>query len=1630
MDILEENFGAVTSPVTLEDLVATDLPPLALPKASVRNRAATTAMLTGNPDKAVENYQAMMLEGEGGKSSMQKDFQAGILKATKDVDMQGIMSMLGDPKVSFDDKQRIVKGVKGSQFLSDSGTILHSNSLAAPSKGENAEQESSRISAADSIREIYDARSQIQGLVNAHGASLRNPDAGTVGEMAALWVMPFGNSVSTAKINKGINPTQSLWQTIKGFVAPGTTVANIRAQLENLPPAQRMEFTRKTLDSIKDNSGIIFGNDNQFAQWEKASAIFEEGGYGTFQEWADNISPILDVVGLGQVIRGSAKGAKAASKESKAAARVAPTDAVIKAEWGLADESTGAAGRMSSREIAEPDLVNLTRIKRKEVGPYTGPTVTGPAQTELMNPQLKLGVNSRQVGINMDDQIQRIESNSIIRQENPASPANIVQQANPEKARAIHEAVIKSSSDEVAEAFYGTNKSQAIINDVFPQVVTESGAVTAKVADIGRNLRKELQVSDEVIDMIHDTGATYYTRAEKAAVSANLVNDFKSAEGFVVNDAETGFSIVGGRVKIDAMYGTAEGGFLKAEDAMAQALFALRNTGVPAADITLMKKQGLDYVPTTLEEVSGIDGSYKIRISSYSDITPSSVHSFESIDVKRNIFDSIPGLVSDRKGSLARYLMDAASMLPSVITGPAVVAVDGVSKFEKLMLSEAAKFSDAFVTFSKDRKAAVNSYITEANYNGIAYDKVDLMARGFDGAEIKALGDWRNFWDGHFYLENYDAVRTLDAQGYRMFKNAKTELYVKPVPENQNIGRFYDPATDSVISHTQAAGDALYKSGGTYAKLRRPADFNGSTVEYMIVRNTPTEYTRKFNSTDSVLNYRDGYFQLQYKKNAKFVDEVDGDVTRTVAVAGDSLEATAFASRMKAADPSKDYKVRGDIKGLRRDGDEWWDINSASGRIAQRQRGKLLQDASGLNHLGDGSYIVNPVDSAVRAAKSISGRTVNRPMLEAAKARFVSQFGDMLSSNGAGGKGWPSNVDGITTKGEFTTKQLRDARTAYEYINYLENGYINTIDDVVKAGFNAIASILGKYSAGGSKVAAKLERGALLASEATLSTSLKSGVYLTYIVSNIFRQWIVQPHQAGRMLAYNPVGFANGGIMKLAVGYASTDLALPGFTRVFGKGFELLGDVTRIKTPHLDHDGFYKFIKSSGLLDSVDKSNLVRGTLLDAADTSNPIARNISKYAVTPARKIGFDVGEMANLLLHSAAVFERRVRKGENLGDLVKRDEAYSEIRALSGDMNFAGDMPYNQTSPAMLMQFMQVGHKMMLQATNRRLSVADRFKLVALDMIMFGSPAVAVASWLNEDILPEDPVAREALVWGLEAAMLNKSLSALADRPVSLDISALSPYDLSGWKEFFTHIATGGPVKAILSSPAGTLFMKDGGRVRTAIDSMSRFFGFSEDMDETPESALQVAKEVAKVLSGVNNLTKAQMILDTGKTWDKTGRLTDEGLGVTEAVAMVFGFPTTTTRDMFKSIKENGADVKAHKERVTQDIKAIMAYYTTALATDNADPQWITKVAGKVLKTYKNDPVAHEIMDVEITKALRSKDQILIDSMMKVIDIPSLGSTRDRIMRLPVSEEQRQQLLRITEDVENIREINREEK
>ncbi len=1590
MDFIDESFGAQTTPVTMNDLVATPIAP-SLPMGAIRNRAATTALLTNEPDKAIENYRLLMKEGEEGQSAVYDQLKGSILDQTAKVDMQGVMATLGDSTISLEEKRKVVAGIKGSQFLKDSGTILHTNTLAKQSEGEDHYQEGARISSSDSIREIYNARVQRQGLVNAHAASMDNVSLGTLGEMISLDILPGGTAANALSVQQAmkaaVGEKLSLWDTVKAFVVPGHSKQEAYDRLKNFPPVRREEVTKAFLAEINSHKGTVFGADSQFAQVRIAQEAFNDGGYDNTDKWIDTVSSLADVVGMGWAFRGTK-----APKVAKAAEQAPTADRVFPAEWELVDD------RMPSRPLKS-----------------------------LPNPQLKIDV---------EDEIKRIESNSLVRRENPASPASVVQQSNPEQARNLHAAVFKSETDEVAEALYGTSKEQAIINDVYPQAVTDSGAVTAKVVDIDRNLRKELQVDETLPDMIHDTGAIYYSNTEKAQARANVVHNFSNVEGLTIHDAESSFSSIGGRVKIDAMYGTSEGGFRTAADAVEQAKFALRSTGVREDNITVMVKQGLDYVPTTLAEQAGKEGSYKIRISTFHDIDPTDITSLDLTTVKRNWTDSLGGTVSQDTGSLSRWVFDAASMVDPRYSGAATVATDQTSRFEKAMLHIASEFSDQFVKLDKGSKARVDDYIREANYNSIKYDEIDLkLGRGFSDAEISTMRSWKNFWDQHYYLENYDVVKTLNSQGYQLFKNTNTELFAKPIAKNQNIGWFYDPSVDDVVRWGQGEGDILYAAGGTYAQLRRPTTFKGVEVEHMIIRNTPTEYARKLRDTDIVLPYRDGYFQLQYKKNAKFVDEIVRDASgkqtgvKTIAVAGDTAEAMHFLKRT-AANSGKsvlDYKVRGDVNGLRRGGDEWWDLNSSSGRIAQKHRGKLLEDASGLNHLGDGSYVLNPVDSAVRAARSISGRTVNRPMLEAAKARYVNQHSAVLPTGKYGNKEWPSKVDDISSKGETTSKSVRDARTDYEYIHYLENGYINGMDEFFKQGFNAIASAVGgvirKLPAGRTqKGLAAVERGLLGASEVSISGTLKGGVFVSTIVSNILRQWIMQPHQVLRTWSYNPIGWGNGGVPQLITGFLGRGMGMTKFQGLISKGTSAVSKALGIKPHALNIDDFVDFMDNSGLFASVDKSNLVRGTLLSAADSGNAVMQKIAKYTTTPARVAGFDVGEMANLLGHAAAVYERRVRLGGNLKDLAQRDEAYSEIRAISGEMNFAGDMPYNQTTPALFTQFLQVPQKMMLQVTNRRIEPSVRFRMAAMDMVMWGSPAAAIGAMLGKDLLPDNPFQRETFVWGLESAILNKGLSNLAERDVDIDWSSFAPGGIDGWTRLFHALFTGGPEKALITSPAGQMFLKDGGRVQNAIGHVSRFFGMSREIDETPETAVQVVKEVANVLSGVSNYNKMHMILETKKLVDKSGKVVADDLGNIEAIAQLFGFAPSAARDYYAAMQELQKDPKKHKEAVLKDYAAIKQYYTTTTGEDITDNAWKDKVVGAALRAYKDDPVAMGIINQQFSKDVQDPTTTLSKLFLKRIELgfPTLGGLSDSIEKMPVPEEEKVKMRAIKKDFE----------
>jgi len=1700
MDILDQIAEVPSEPVQLEAVAPqTQLNPV--PLATLRNRSASAVLLSGEPENVVERYQATLAQSESGDQSPVENSFSNFFKQDNTRDMRAIMNVLSDPSISVDQKRRAMNALRTDPVLKDSGTALLTRALEAASDNETFEAEDARISTADALREMYEARDRVQALVNAHGATLSDLDTGVALNFLEAVLAPFGAGVSSYKIAKSKAEAEgrklSVWDSIKALTfQAGTTVLDMRKQLASIPPEGQVEYTNKILGIIKNNSGILFTNDNQFNQFQKAQAVFAENGYDSVDAFIDNASFLLDIIGIGQVLREVSKGRQAtkvaaAGKAGTVATETRPNlppvevskvsppmtgknDAQIaklqEEVAGLIGEAGNLAGkgdirtlRQERKELVAPDVTDAGRKARaKEIQADSGKSYKASltqANKELddafaayqdsvkrIDDQIAANAKAATVGQRIDnlqkqiaelnkgntpvlaplnpivDAIRRIDVNSVVRIENPASVANIIQQANPAQARRLHEAVFKSVDDAVAEGLYGVNKAQALINDVYPQAKTASRAVAAKPVDIQRGLRLDPELASEIQSMLRTSDvAMHYSKDEMIRARSNIVKDFSDSTDLVPNDAmgsfESGFKIDGSNIEISAVYGTKEGAFSNAQQAVDQAKYALRNYGIRDDEIEVLSKQGLDYVPVNLADVAGKEGSYLVRINTRHEVDPTTIGRFDDKDtVRLNFFDRIPFAVWNRTGSVSRHLADAASMLPKRLSGSAVVATDITSKFEKQMLDIATRFSDGYVKLPKARKAKVDDYIKEANFKEIAYDRADLMARGFTDTEADVLKYWRDFWDVHYVLENQDVVRTLNAQGFQLFKNGQTELYARPIAKNRQLGKIYDPSTGMVVTLSADTIDDLYNQGGTIAKLRRPTEFSfgmpsksgvstvTDTTEYMIVRNTPTEYLRKFRDTDEVLNYRNGYYQIQYKA-PRFIDEISYDTNgkevmrKAIAVAGDTKEAQHFAERQKRLNPDKAYDVRGDDKAVSRGSDDWFDLNTVRGRIAQKHRGKFLEEASGLNHLGDGSYIANPVESAIRAAKSISGRTVNRPMLESAKARFIQQYGDVLQSNGMGNKVFPSEVSQIGAKGKQFDTHVADARTTWEYIHYLENGYINTIDEMVKAGLNSLSTKMGELGA------SKAERvtGALADMPQGPTGIAKNFVFQAYIGTNILRNWLVQTNQIVRTLAYNPQVWLTGKMPVLTGGYLGN---------IGGTLSNVSNEIRQ----------FTRFVDESGLLTAVDKQNLVRGSLLAAAESTSRAGR-IVKGGLELPRKAGFDVGESINLLGHAAAVFDKYKRAGKNMDDVTVLREAQSEVRAISYDMNFAGDMPYNQTAAAALLQFMQIPHKAFLQATNRRIPADLRARMVVADMVMWGAPVALISSVMSGDITPEDPKLHEIVTDGLQSFVLNQFWSDMLGETVQIDYSSLAPYSMDGWAKFFKAMFSGGIEQMLINSPSGQMFFADGGRIQSAISQTAKFFSPWTPGTRTNEEAIAVVNEIAKIASGWNNAMKSRQVLEQGRLMDKYGNTIDPNVNKLEAIMQLFGFGTQTANDLYKTQMLAAEGTKKYEEEVKQVYKEIKQYYQNAFQQGITDSKQLQMVTGHILYAYKDSTIAMDIIRTELNKDLSGKDNQLMRMMMKWVDLPEFGATVDQIRNAPISDEQKEMYIKRLEDARNAR-------
>jgi len=1542
--------------------------------SSISNLATHVAAMSADPTVAIDKYRQVSAElTMEGKSTAADELVTYAKQQQFEKSRASLVDVMLDPSLTDEQKKQAAMNVyDDTSALYNTRNILSQQALEADAGHESVEQEVVRVSLADSMQQINAYKLQQQQIIN-QAAAEKNPDASKAFSDIFDMFVPFVEQKYVASIQEDLGAGKAgAYGTALTLL--GSSKKSIKDMLVGLPIEQRFEMTQKIVNAVNANSAIVSPDSNEYAKVQYLQNMLQEGTYDDVDKWVDNAVSVLDLTVLGGIAgRLIGKGARAA---------------------GMSESAIRDTVRQSARSQVQPTTVSQ----------------------------------------NYKD-------------------------TNPAKAAASHEMAAADESGEAAEALYGTSRADAVGNDIAPEIAGVEGAVRNKVGNPERIHDQEVTPDAEVMDFVQNRGDIFYDKTEKVATRSAVVNDFYSAHGLVPRKEMFNIEHLDDGVGIKAIYGPPQGGFSTADDAINMAQWALRDYGVPEEAVTLLRREGTNYVPVPKDELQGlVEGNvvaqrrielqgqepslvstvdemgntvtqtdigsrvtvkrksdYLIQVDHKYQFSPADVTKWAEFDVNYNIFDRIfssyngPSLSSLGAGSLQRHVFDAASMFRPEVSKGAAVAVDRAANLEKKLIEIGDDFAQTMKKLPTDRQAMIETVIREANQQGLDLNYSKMVADGFRPQEIEALKSWRNYWDTVYHLENADLAKSLRNRGYKEFIDAEhdTRLFAKSVARNQ-VGqsvKVYDHTTGEIKHLGKQDIADLYAREGEIAQLRQPMQVGEDAAEFIVNTNKPGKnYMRGINNSTQVLAYRKGYYSVNYTDPHFIIKKVKnskGEVLyeKAVATAKNKKQADILTARLAVTDGGEYYN-RLDMKAVNTSSDEYWDIAQARGRSAQRTRGQRLEDATSSIDPSQAN-IMSPVDALVHSARSIGRRVEMRDVIDAGKQRALSQYSEFFPDGKFGQKVYPGNVADIQYRGggPKDAKKLADARSTFEYFKYLEDGYINHIDDVYKSSLKFLAE------AAGNKHLSKAEAAARWMGDSRGPSAMgKSLAFNLYLALNPFRQFVVQSHQAVQLFAMNPNWFLRGRAVPQVSVIAAKQLGM-GVSDSLLKGSGWTKEMA---------EKVFKDFDDTGLVASIDKQNLVRGSLINLADqTAASRLKNTLTAPITWSRKVGFDSGEYVNTLSSYLSFYDQAFRKGADMKSQEVLQTIAADSRNFTYNMNAAGDLPYNQNALSTVFQFMQVPHKAMLtMTTNRNLTAQQKIRLAAYNSIMYTLPPAAMYNVFG-DALPDDPQLRDVVVQGLEGAVFNKLLSLSTGEDVNIDFSGLAPLDMFGTYEFIHSLFSTDVGTIVSSTPSGQLLFGNNPRLTNFAKVAASYFNLTDDY-QNPTSFSEVAQEFAKLSSGYSNAFKAAYAMKYQQKINTMGGITDPQVASAEAMAQIFGFPTMDETQRFYVNDKSYKASKAYED----DVKKWYADYKKHLVRQGITPQesmGITRVYTEAWRHWGNDDFrAKEIVNQLLRQDVLNGDARMYQSVVRMTGMQDASETKALIKAMPnLNEEKRKQLM-----------------
>lgn len=1213
------------------------------------------------------------------------------------------------------------------------------------------------------------------------------------------------------------------------------------------------------------------------------------------------------------------------------------------------------------------------------------------------------------------DRINNAHVNIVKGQAQPTSVAETLQQTNPSKAIDAHIATVFDETGEAAEGLYGVSKEEAMANDLLHDIGD------------GQSIKSKTNFNDPEAELklvVGRLGAEGVTAEEYMQAAYVAGERYKNIRGLTARENMFQFENADEGVRIGAVYGPEQGGWSSAEDAVAIVSNAVEGvSGV--SGVSLLRRSGDSYIPVDVNKAADLAGEdYLVKVDYNYKYDPNDVVKMSELDVKYNLFDRLGiGIGKTGQGSLQAHLLDHASMLHPIITKGGSVGVNKAAYIESQLLEIAKPFAEGMKKLPKDRQELIDGIVRKANFDEKWPSFASMKAAGLTAGEIGVLRSWRKYWDTAYWLENRDMGITLKSQGFKLFQDtaSNTELIAKPL-SRQSIGAgavIYDHTFGTTRAMSTVDLDSLYASGGQIAKLKTPIQQGSDTIYYVASANRPGSALIDITENTKVLNYKEGYYTVSYKDPHFIVKEGydargirDEALDEVVATAANARDAELARRSLQATGVDKFY-TRGDLKRADLAKDVYYQLAHNEGRTAQRLRGQRLGSAVNGTVMPDSAHILNPVDSVIASTRSLGNRVAMRQYLENTKTRFLQQYGDYLPPDGHGGKMFPFNVEHIVYRGgrKPDPKKLADARTTFNYINYLENGYINSIDDGWKNVLRGISEVLGEKAVKhNSKLLAKGEEVTNLVMQSRGPSSFAKNIaFQLYIATNPIRQFIVQSHQWVQLWANY------GDVIDRVVPYTS-------LLSVYQMGYKPTDAMLKAaRLSRADADDMFKNFQRSGMVAAIDKQNLVRGALADFADRTAGKDVKPLRYL----RQVGFDAGEYIVRSTAFSAEYARRIKAGKKvsqneLNDIVGRAENYTL------NMNRSGDMPYNQNMLSLFLQFQQVPHKVATQMlTNRVLSPAEKSRLAAFNLVMYGVPSGAAYTLLTSaGVDPQSPGFNVA-AQGLESTMINKLMEWSIGENPEIDFKSLAPTDLHGIGNVVGKMIAEGPVVAFSETPFGAMVAGRNPRLANLLDTVGKFAGFYEDPEENPTSLLAVTKDTLSLFSGASNAFKARLMWETNQKMNAYGNVTVDDTTKLQALFQLAGFATQQEAMKYWVQGQMFEDSKSMEQDIKLIVKNIFREFTRdGLKASEFDN--FAKIYNRALKVYGVDNVkVRSLINQELSNRIKEGDA---SHILKAIEYAGWGDVATAKLAIQSAnfktDKERQEAMRLVEEAAKISE------